>query len=1647
MKSIISTFSNKNRYQKSFLLTILLAVSGFYLQGQSITGTAYLDLNLSGVKDVNESGLAGITVTAYNAAGATAATTATASNGTYTLSGLTNGIAYRVEFTGIPAGYYTGPKGSGSGTSVQFVTASATNVNLGVNYPSDYCQANPNLVVPCYDAGASTTSGFDNVTTHPAIIAFPSTATGSTSAPTNPAPTKNVAVSKVGSVWGTAFKKDTKRMFFGTMLKRHIDLGEYSRPNTSSVQTIDGVYMADYNGLTGTYAGGFRLQGVNGIDLGSVNRFIKSSAVSASSAADDNALSSVNRQSRDLDAFAKIGKVGMGDVAISEDMKYLWIVNLNQKALIKVDISNQALLPTTGGTISGSLVNQYNIDFSSLGACSGNFRPWALSMYHGRGYVGVVCDAASGTAANLKAYVLSFDPANVGGGFTKEFEMVLNYNREQSAWPTSQNASYRSAAWRPWIDTWSLPSLSGEFSWPQPILSNIEFTQDGSMTLGFMDRAGMQFDYNQLSPISVNTKLLSIDAGGDIVQVCKTGGVFKVEGDAGCVIDTDPGAPPALSMSNDGPKNVGEFYYQDKALSSTNHLELTLGGLVMLTGTQQVVSTAFDPITENFNQGLHWYSTVTGLRSSQYQVTPNGISKGALLGEPDLMCNPAPIEIGNFVWKDTDGDGVQDAGEPPLVGVTIKLYAADGTTVLATAVSDANGQYYFSSAAGTSTANNIYGLGLTENTTYYLKVTALGSHSSVAGLTLTGVTTGGTAGLNAGTSIANNDATVLAGVPSVQLKTGTFGQNNHTYDFGFGGCAVTASASATPTTVCGGQTISLAASGGASGATYAWSGPNSFSSTSQNPTISGAASTNAGVYTVTVTNSPGCSATATASVSVTSISGTASNIAGCLGEAISLIATGPAGATYSWAGPNSYTSSSQNPVISPSVAANAGVYAVQVTSNGCTTNANTTVVLTSVMASATANTPLCTGSTLQLAASSGGTSYNWSGPNSFASTLQNPTVTAATTAATGTYTVTVTGGSCAGTATVSVTVNATPVATVTKGAVCDGEQIQLHATGGTTYAWSGPNGFSSTSANPVINPAVGANTGTYSVTITGASSACSASVPVNVFGGTVMLTNYAEIIYADQTVTGVNLANNSTTEADDALVTSELITCTKPTYSLSATSATCNGASANSNAQISVTGITNGTRIGWSTGTTYSGPDYDVATTLSGGTHTITGLNNPSDSIYYVVRIYNGGQCCLKDTIIKIYAAACAAAVNNGPVCLGSTIQLTATGGLSYAWSGPNSYTSTSQNPSIAGATAAMSGTYTVTVTSGPNTSTASTTLSITIPPASATANSPVVTGQPINLVGGGGATYSWSGPNGFSSTLQSPVISSAVLASGGTYTVTATDASGCTATATVAVTVLNASCSQAVTAAANTPLCEGENLLLTATPTIAGANYSWSGPNGYVSTDQNPVINAATDDHHTGTYTVSITTTTGCTGTSTVAVTVGLIPETPVIAGTTQVSVGGTISLSAGGDPGHTYDWTLPDASTMSGQTINIPNASLASHDGIYTVIVTSAEGCSNTASLGVDVLPNTHLILAKTADKTTVTAGSNETVVFTITLTNTGSISAPDVLVKDKLPSGFSYVSSSASTGTYDPITGIWNVGTAPLGNTTLTITATIQ
>ncbi|MFW5805167.1 MAG: FISUMP domain-containing protein, partial [Bacteroidales bacterium] len=155
-----------------------------------------------------------------------------------------------------------------------------------------------------------------------------------------------------------------------------------------------------------------------------------------------------------------------------------------------------------------------------------------------------------------------------------------------------------------------------------------------------------------------------------------------------------------------------------------------------------------------------------------------------------------------------------------------------------------------------------------------------------------------------------------------------------------------------------------------------------------------------------------------------------------------------------------------------------------------------------------------------------------------------------------------------------------------------------------------------------------------------------------------------------------------------------------------------------------------------------------------------------------------------------------ATAGSNSPVCEGDDIDLTESGGDATAWNwdGPDSFSSTAQNPTISSATTDADGTYTVTITDGngcTNTDNVSVTVNPT-PTATAGSNSPVCEGDDINLSesGGDATSWNWDGPDNFSSNSQDTTISSATTAADGTYTVTVTDGNGCSSTDNVSVTV-----------------------------------------------------------------------------------------------------------------------------------------------------------------------------------------------------------------------------------------------------------------
>jgi hypothetical protein len=104
--------------------------------------------------------------------------------------------------------------------------------------------------------------------------------------------------------------------------------------------------------------------------------------------------------------------------------------------------------------------------------------------------------------------------------------------------------------------------------------------------------------------------------------------------------------------------------------------------------------------------------------------------------------------------------------------------------------------------------------------------------------------------------------------------------------------------------------------------------------------------------------------------------------------------------------------------------------------------------------------------------------------------------------------------------------------------------------------------------------------------------------------------------------------------------------------------------------------------------------------------------------------------------------------------------------------------------------------------------------------------------------------TNAWGGPGGYTSTLKSPIIINTNTGQSGKYYVINTNKYGCTAADTVDVLVKPLP--NQVDAINNSPICSTKDLQLNANNPTTGATYAWSGPNGFTSNSQNPVITGA---------------------------------------------------------------------------------------------------------------------------------------------------------------------------------------------------------
>lgn len=539
--------------------------------------------------------------------------------------------------------------------------------------------------------------------------------------------------------------------------------------------------------------------------------------------------------------------------------------------------------------------------------------------------------------------------------------------------------------------------------------------------------------------------------------------------------------------------------------------------------------------------------------------------------------------------------------------------------------------------------------------------------------------------------------------------------------------------------------------------------------------------------------------------------------------------------------------------------------------------------------------------------------------------------------------------------------------------VCIGaiENYSVTPEAGISYTWSGlPTGASFTTTNgTTASSTIGVNwgttpPGTYSLTVT-PSNSCGvigtpqtisvtilpASTPVTISGPTSMCNG--DIV----TLTSSYPAGN--TWSPGGLTASAISITTPGTYTVS-TATSCGIVTAShtitldpvpaiqsvTNTPVSCFGATDGSL-------TISSPDPNVEYSLDGITwQPGNTFNNLAPGTYTPrVRFVGGCSTTLPPVQFTEPALVNASASNTGTYCEGSTVFLhgttSSTGTPTFSWSGPNGYASTLQDATDIPQTGTHTYQFIVSINGCPS-APATTTVTINpIPVANASNTGTYCTGDAINLTGSttstGAVTYSWTGPNGYLSSAQNPTDATAA----GTYQLVITE-NGCQSNPVTTTVIINSIPTAQASYAA--PFCNGMPLQLNGSTTSTGiVNYSWTGPNGYLSSVQNP-----SDATAAGTY-MLVVTESGCSSVPSSVIVVSQIPSI-VVSNTGPYCEGIAIQLngSTSSTGAVTYSWVGPNGYTSSLQ--NPSNATLA---GTYALTI-NENGCTNTASTNVIIHSN---------------------------------------------------------------------------------------
>lgn len=979
-----------------------------------------------------------------------------------------------------------------------------------------------------------------------------------------------------------------------------------------------------------------------------------------------------------------------------------------------------------------------------------------------------------------------------------------------------------------------------------------------------------------------------------------------------------PPTPPLIELSTDFvcPGKMGTIYvvnssaYQQFSWSNgqTSPSILAEGGLTFTVtvtepnGCTAVTSSSIDvfPVTDPILAALP--NICVGQEEMEWQVVPSIFTHYAWsTGEttPTIIV----ADIGTYSLTVTDVNGctttteqVVEAAPMPSPSIPPVVTSCNGAPQQLSVAGGPFQSYLWSNGANTSTIQ------VSQGGTYVVTVTNLRGCSASASTTVV-LGTPPTASVNATQAACDGNVTLTAsGGADYLWSTGATTSSITTSNNGIftvtvtdaGGCTATATQDINnpappqvlitgPTGLCAGIPANMQASAGF--ASYAWStGANT-------PTIT---VTQGGSYTVTATSATGC--TFTDNILIDALLSPTVTIGG----PTSFCANSNAVLTLS----GNYSSLAwSNGASTPSLTVSQpGTYAVTVSNGqGCSATASQTVTTTTSLSFTIVEAIAVCDGIAQLSAGGGFSSYAWSnGANTASISVTQPD----------NYSVTVSDGSgCTGEAATVIAFPTLPTAFINgASSACEGESVMLStAPGFSNYLWS--NG----ETTPAVNISL---PGDYWVTVTDANG-CTASVGQQVSFSptpTIILTGPSAICVGSDAVFEVtgdfSHALWSTGQQTPA------ITVAQPgSYSVIVTNADGCTATAAQSLNVSTSLLPN---ISESTQ-----PCIGIAT-LNAGTGFANyvwsnGQTSPTITVQqagnYSVTVSDGSGCTGEALAQVSFAAAPQVNIIGTPtICTGnSTVYAVSNNFPQINWS------TGEQTNAI---NISQAGTYTVTVTDMNGcTATAAQALSVStsLLPEIIEIGSPCNGSATLNAGNGLYANYWWS--NG-------ETTSTINVGQAGNYSVTVSDASGCTGETTHSV---NFPMPPQVQVLGPTAFCAGTNTVLSLSGVFT--NVLWG--NGSTA----PSISVS----QAGNYAVTVTDANGCTATNALALTALPLP-TPVIAPNLGCNGSGTLSVAG---VFNTYLWSNGAISP----TLDIAQS------GNYAVTVTNTSGCIGTDQINVNL------------------------------------------------------------------------------------------